>query len=175
MTRNLKELETLANSLRNQHNDLRVDNTYDILRTSAIINGFLNASYRKVRMKQNQVILLSFLLANGGVMTPTELKTKVFRSNNAIGSSLDGLDKLGLTKSSGSKTDRRLRRVTLTEKGLEMVKQILPVRRTLFTKATSCLNQEEQQALQSILEKLENHLLGTTRKIPKPKTKKFYF
>ncbi len=172
---NLNEIESLANSLKGQHNDVRVDNSYDLLRASAILNNYLSIGYRKTKLKQNHVILISFLLANGGMMTPTELKRKVFRSNNAISKSLDGLDKLGLTKSSRSKSDRRLRRVALTEKGLRIVKEILPVRRTLFVKAMNCLNQEEGEVLQSILEKLTKHLLSITGKAPKSKTKKFYF
>ncbi len=175
MTKNSKELKSMADDLRNQHKDLRVDNSYDLLRTAAMLNNFLNKGYRKLGMKQNQAILLSFMLANGGVMTPTELQNKVFRTNNAIGSSLDSLDKLGLTKSSTSKTDRRLRRVTLTEKGLEVIKRMLPIRRNLFIKPTSCLNKEELETLQRLLEKLENHLLDLTRKKPKLKSEKFYF
>ena len=171
----LNELESSANSLRDQHSDVRVDNSYDLLRASAILNNYLKLGYRKIKLKQNHVILICFLLANGGTMTPTELKTRVFRSNNAISKSLDGLDKLGLTKSSRSKSDRRLRRVTLTEKGLRMAKEILPVRRALFTKATSCLNQEERKVFQSILEKLMSHLLSITGKAPKSQTKEFYF
>ena len=175
MKQNAKQIENLASSLEGQHKDIGIDNTYDLLRTSAIINSYLGVSYRKIKMKQNQVIILSFLLANGGAMTPTELKTKVFRSNNAIGSSLDSLDRLGLTKSLRVKTDRRVRRVALTDKGLEAIKQILPLRHTLFAKVTSCLNKQEQKTLQSILEKLENHLLDITRKKPGQKTKKLFF
>ena len=170
-----KALQSLADDLRNQHKDLRVDNSYNLLRTAAMLNNFLNKGYRKIGMKQNQAILLSFMLANGGVMTPTELQNKVFRTNNAIGSSLDSLDKLGLTKSSTSKIDRRIRRVKLTEKGLEVMKQMLPIRRNLFVKPTSCLNREEQETLQCLLEKLGNHLLDITRKKSRLKSEKFLF
>jgi DNA-binding MarR family transcriptional regulator len=175
VVKKLQELQSLADELVGQHKDLRVENSYDILRTAAMLNNYLNKGYRKIGMKQNQVILLSFLLANGGVMTPTELQNKVFRTNNAIGSSLDSLDKLGLTKSSTSKTDRRIRKVTLTQKGLEVVKQILPIRRTLFVKTTNCLNKEELKTLQCLLEKLEDHLLDLTKKGLKSKRAKFYF
>lgn len=175
MKKRLAEIESLASNLKEQHDDLRVDNSYDLLRASAILNKYLHMGYKKINMKQNQVILLSFLLANGGTMTPTELRKKVFRTDNAISHSLDNLDKLGLTKSSGSKNDRRLRRVTLTDKGLEAVKQILPIRYSLFSKATSCLNQDEAKALQSILAKLENHLTDITGKKSKPKAKKLVF
>ena len=175
MKKSTKEIETLATSLKDQHQDMRVDNSYDLLRAAAILNKYLLAGYKKIKLKQNQVILLCFLLTNGGTITPTELKQKVFRTDNAISHSLDHLDKLGFTRSSGSKEDRRHRKVTLTEKGLEAIKQILPVRLALFTKATSCLNEEETRTLQSILEKLENHLLKITTKKPRQKKLKVVF
>ena len=52
-----KALQSLADDLRNQHKDLRVDNSYNLLRTAAMLNNFLNKGYRKIGMKQNQAIL----------------------------------------------------------------------------------------------------------------------
>jgi len=171
----LKKLESLIEIIRNQHNDLSVDNSYNFLRAAEIFNNYLNVGFRKTGLKRTQIIILSFLLANGGTMTPTELKSKIFRSINATSKSLDSLDKLGLTKSSKSKRDRRQRRVTLTEKGVELLEGILIVRRELFAQATSCLNQDDSEALRSILSQLENHLLGIMGKAPVPKEQKFYF
>lgn len=170
-----KEIDNLVKTLQDQHNDLRVDNSYNLLRASAMLNRNLNSAYSKINLKQNQVILLSFLLANGGTMTPTELKKRVFRSNNAISKSLDGLDKLKLTRSSRSKKDRRLRRVTLTEKGLEVLTEILPIRYTVFASATDCLNEKEAKAFQVILEKLEKHLISLEGKKQGVETTKFLF
>jgi DNA-binding MarR family transcriptional regulator len=175
MTKRSEELETQIEGLKNQHSDLRVSNSYDLLRVSGLLNKHLDIGYRKTKLKRIQVMTLSFILGNGGTMTPTELKSKVFRSDNAICKSLDNLDRLGLTRSSRTKTDRRLRRVTLTEKGLEVTKKILPIRRTLFAQAASPLTQEENEELQRILQKLSDHLLEITGKKPKTKEDKFYF
>ena len=119
-----EKLESLAENLRNQHQDLRVDNAFHFLRISRILDDYLNVEFRKTGLNRTQVIILHFLLANGGTMTPTEAKYIAFRSNNAISKSLDSLDKRGLTRSSRSKKDRRQRKVTLTEKGLADPKEI---------------------------------------------------
>ena len=108
-------------------------------------------------------------------MTPTEFQSMTFRSINAISKSLDSLDKLGLTKSSNLKIDRRKRKVTLTEKGLELLEKILTVRRDLFTQATSCLNKEQAEEFRSVLTQLENHLINIIVKAPDLKQKILYF
>jgi DNA-binding MarR family transcriptional regulator len=175
MPKRLEELEPLVESLKKQHSDLGVDNSFSILRVSGLLDKFLDLKYRTTGLKRAQIMILFFLLANGGTMTPTELKSKVFRSDNAISKSLDNLDKLGLTKSSRTKTDRRLRKVTFTEKGLNLIKEILPLRGQLFSQATSILNKKESEELQAILQKVMDHLLKISGKKPVKKKNNIYF
>ena len=136
MFKNNEEFKELTEVLQEQHNDLHIRNSFGLLRTAGLMDKFLDLGYRKTKLKRIQILILSFMLANGGVMTPTELKTKVFRSDNAISKTLDNLDKLGLTRSSGTKADRRLRKVTLTDKGMKTIREFLPTRADLFIKAT---------------------------------------
>jgi DNA-binding MarR family transcriptional regulator len=175
LIKNKEDLKQLTELLKEQHDDLRIRNSFDLLRVSGLMDRFLDIGYRKTRLKRIQILILSIMVANGGVMTPTELKTKVFRSDNAISKTLDNLDKLGLTRSSGTKADRRLRKVTLTEKGMKTIKMILPVRADLFIKATSSLTKEESEALESILQKIMDHLLEITGKREQTKKEKFFF
>ena len=73
--------------------------------------------------------------------------------------SLDSLDKLGLTVSSRTKKDRRLRKVSLTDKGLDLLEKSLPMRREIFTQATSCLDDDEGQELREMLGRMYIHML----------------
>ena len=159
MLKRLEQLDPLIESLKNQNEDLRISNSFYLLRVAALIDRTLDNGYRKIKLKRIQIMILSFMLANGGTITPTELKSKVFRSDNAISKSLDNLDKLGLTRSSGTKADRRIRQVKLTEKGLEVIKEMLPVRKMIFSDATGILSKKESEELQAILRKLIDHLL----------------
>jgi DNA-binding MarR family transcriptional regulator len=80
-----------------------------------------------------------------------------------------------LTKSKRSKKDRRERQVSLTFEGLKMLEEILPLRKELFSKATNCLKKGDPETFNSLLNKIENHLLNMTRKPSKSIQKKLYF
>jgi DNA-binding MarR family transcriptional regulator len=162
LIKNKEDLKELTDLLMEQEEDIHIRNSFDILRVSGLMDKFLDNGYRKTKLKTIQIRILSVMLANGGTMTPTELKTKVFRSENAISKTLDNLDNLGLTRSSHTKTDRRLRKVTLTEKGLKTLKKLLPIRAELFVQAANPLTKEESEALETILQKLMNNLLEIT-------------
>lgn len=153
-------METLIKSLNNQHKDINIDASYHFLHVSSLFNIFLDAEFSKAGLNRTQIMILSFLLAKGGVMTPTEFQIVNFRSINAVSKSIDSLDKMGLTKSTRTKADRRKRKVRITEKGLEQLEKILAVRHDIFAKATKCLNKQQAEELRSLLIQLEEHLFG---------------
>jgi MarR family transcriptional regulator, 2-MHQ and catechol-resistance regulon repressor len=170
-----KKIQGLDTKLRKQHDDISVDNTYTFLRISEALDIFLTRGFKKNGLNRTQVIILHFLLANGGTTTPTQIKNTIFRSINAISKSMDSLDKMGLTKSKRSKKDRRERQVSLTLEGIKMLEEILPLRKELFSKATNCLKQGDPETFKLLLNKIENHLLNKIRKSPKSGQNKLYF
>lgn len=159
MAKRSDKLESLIEVLDEQHKDYKVNDAYNFLRICGLMHKLFDVNYRKTGLNRTQIMILSFILANGGTVTPSELLNKVDRSDNAISKSLDNLDKLGLTKSTRTKTDRRYRRVALTEQGLDKLKEILPIRRRLFRRAFKPLTREEGEQLDLILQKILNHLL----------------
>jgi len=174
MRKRLKNLDVLSEALLNQRNNIRIDNSFELLRVSGLMDKYLDLGFRKLPLKRNQVMILNFILGNGGTITPTELKNKVFRSDNAISMTLDTLDKIGFTRSSRTKVDRRLRRVTLTEAGMKILEKIVPIRRELFEQATGTLTPTESQELKKILGKIMDHLFELTGKKSKEKSEAFF-
>ncbi len=170
MRKRLENLDALAEALEDQRNNIRIDTSFELLRAAGLMDRYLDLGFRKLQLKRNQVMVLSFILANGGTITPTELRNKVFRSDNAISMTLNTLDKIGLTRSSRTTVDRRLRRVTLTEMGLQALEKIVPIRHDIFEEATSTLTQEESRELKILLEKIMDHLFDLTGK----KSKEIY-
>jgi DNA-binding MarR family transcriptional regulator len=154
-----KYLEQFTELIKNQNSDLHIRNTINLLRIAALMDKYFDKSYRKTKLRRNQIKILNYLLANGGTMTPSELKDTIIRSGNATSKTLDYLDKHGFTRSSKSKNDRRLRKVALTTKGLTILEKLLPIRSKIFFKATSSLNQEESEAMESMLQKINTDLL----------------
>ncbi len=154
-----ERLDSLAKRLRVQANDLRFDNFLSFIYTFEIVNKYLDNELRKFGLNRTQMSILHILIVRGGTLTPTELSRRITRSKHATTRAVDSLESLGLTKSAGTKLDRRLRRVTITEKGLDLVERTMSLRHKIGSQAMQCLNQEEAEAFQTILRRFRKHVL----------------
>jgi len=126
-----ERLDSLAKRLRVQANDLRFDNFLSFIYTSEIVNKYLD----------------------------NELSRRITRSKHATTKAVDSLEMLGLTKSARTKRDRRLRKVSITERGLDLVEQTMSLRHTIGSQAMQCLDQEEAESFQTILRRFRKHMI----------------
>jgi len=156
---NSQRLDSLAKRLRVQANDLRFDNFLSFIYTFEIVNKYLDNELRKFGLNRTQMNILHILIARGGTLTPTELSRRITRSKHATTRAVDSLEMLGLTRSARTRRDRRLRKVTITEKGLDLVEQTMSLRHNIGSQAMQCLNQEEAEAFQTILRRFRKHVL----------------
>jgi len=156
---NSQRLDSLAKRLRVQANDLRFDNFLSFIYTFEIVNKYLDNELRKSGLNRTQMSILHILIVRGGTLTPTELSRRITRSKHATTRAVDSLETLGLTRSASTRRDRRLRRVTITEKGLDLVEQTMSLRHNIGSQAMQCLNQEEAEAFQSNLRRFRKHVL----------------
>jgi len=159
-----ERLNSLAKRLRVQANDLRFDNFLSFIYTSEIVNKYLDTELKKFGLNRTQMSILHILIVRGGTLTPTDLSHRITRSKHATTKAVDSLENLGLTKSARTKLDRRLRRVTITEKGLDQVEQTMSLRRTIGSQAMQFLDQENAEAFQAILRRFREHVIQLTRK-----------
>jgi len=156
---NSQRLDSLARRLRVQANDLKFDNFLSFIYTFEIVNKYLDNELKKCGLNRTQMNILHILIARGGTLTPTELSRRITRSKHATTRAVDSLETLGLTRSAGTRSDRRLRRVTITEKGLDLVEQTMSLRHKIGSQAMQCLNQDEAEAFQTILKRFRKHVL----------------
>lgn len=154
-----KRLDTLAVRLRAQAMDLRFDNFLSFVYTSEVVNQYLDAQLRKASLNRTQMSILHILIVHGGVMTPTELSHRVTRSKHATSRAVDSLDELGLTRSKRTKKDRRLRKVAITEKGLDKVENTMSVRHHIASQIMQCLTDDEVEVFKDLLRKLRKHVV----------------
>jgi DNA-binding MarR family transcriptional regulator len=154
-----ERLDSLAKRLRIQANDLRFDNFLSFIYTFEIVNRYLDNELRKSGLNRTQMSILHILIARGGTLTPTELSRRIIRSKHATTKAVDSLEKMGLTKSTRTRRDRRLRKVTITEKGLDQVEQTVSIRHDIASQAMQCLDQKEAEAFQTILRRFRKHVL----------------
>lgn len=161
-----KRLDSLARRLRVQFNDLKFDNFLSFIYTSEIVNRYLDDELKKSGINRTQMSILHIIIARGGTITPTDLSRRITRSKHATTKAVDSLEILGLTKSSRTKTDRRLRKVSITEKGLDLVEQTMSVRHKIGSQTMQFLNDKEAEEFQSILRRFRKHVIGLTEQSP---------
>jgi DNA-binding MarR family transcriptional regulator len=154
-----ERLDSLAKRLRVQANDLKFDNFLTFVYTSEIVNRYLDIELRKVGINRTQMSILHILIARGGTLTPTELSRRITRSKHATTKAVDSLEELGLTSSTKTKSDRRLRKVAVTEKGLDIVEKTMSIRHKIGFQAMQCLDNEEAEVFQDILKKFRKHVV----------------
>ena len=154
-----ERLDSLAKRLRVQANDLRFDNFLSFIYTSEIVNKYLDTELRKFGINRTQMSILHILIVRGGTLTPTDLSRRITRSKHATTKAVDSLEELGLTKSTSTKRDRRLRKVTITEKGLDLVEQTMSLRHTIGSQAMQFLDRDNAEAFQVILRQFRQHVL----------------
>ena len=148
----------LASDLREQARDLKVSNFLWFIYTSDVVNRYLDRELRKSGFNRTLMNILHNLVTHDGTLTPTELGRRVFRSDHAITRAIDTLEKEGLVKREGSSKDRRLRKVTITGKGLNLVKKGMPTRQVITSQAMSCFDREESEAFNTLLNRLRKHV-----------------
>ena len=153
-------IDSLAREIRGWANDMRSDNFLALLYTSDIVNKVMDTQLYKEGINRTRMGILSHLVTNGGTLTPTELSRRVLRSKHAITGAIDRLEQEGLVKREGPDKDRRIRKVTITRKGLNVLKKKIPLGREFGLQAMSCLDEKEAQALSHILKRLRKHMIG---------------
>lgn len=98
-------------------------------------------------------------------MIQIELSKRVFRSRYAITKLVDMLENNGWVERQPVKNDRRMNNVTITKKGLYLIKNIMDEMLDMSQLAVSCLNDKEHQELRAMNKKLRNHVTGLVEQL----------
>jgi len=127
-----KKWNSLADNLSQQYTDLHVENFLSFIYTADIVSEYLESMFKRAGLTQTQVVILYFLLAQRYSMTPTEISNYTIRTKDTITKAINKLNKMGVTKSIRPRNNRRQRRVLLTDKGLELLEEQLPIKKSDF-------------------------------------------
>jgi MarR family 2-MHQ and catechol resistance regulon transcriptional repressor len=95
-------------------------------------------------------------LSRGAPMSLTDLSTRIFRSNSALTSLIDRLERDGLVARTAHANDRRVTTVSLTRAGSETLAKIRVHHRPFLADMLSCLSAEELVTLTEMLSKIEH-------------------
>ena len=151
--------QPLADEIESQNSALRTGTFRNLLILSHIIEKYIDFKFSSDGFNQTQRMIVLSILGRRGFMTPTEISRNMLYIVDTVNKSINNLEKAGVTKSSVSKKDRRIRKVTLTEEGLNLAGKLLPQRYLAFCQAMDCFNEEEVAILQSLVKRLSEHVV----------------
>jgi DNA-binding MarR family transcriptional regulator len=131
-----------------------------IIRVTDSLDALVHKKIQGYGMNRSNLALLYHLIANEGEMTQTELAKAVSRTKQAIGLSLRNLEKHGLVSRRRVPKDNRMKMVKITEKGLQIASEILPMRKEIFIKALSCFSESQSKKTVKGLYKIRGKILA---------------
>ncbi len=162
----------IAKDIKAQAAELRVDTLLLFLNASDIISRFVDIEAREHPITRAGFNVLHLLILHNTVMMPTEISRRTFRSKHAVTKILDTLEKQGFVKRMevGSDTDRRVRNVTITQKGIDLVKKATTQSRERSSKMLfRSLNEEQLTSLNQILKIMKKDALELIQEFDREK------
>jgi DNA-binding MarR family transcriptional regulator len=162
-------IKTTSRALRAQSRDSRVKVFLSYLYTSDIFNKYLDTVLAHEKVTKAGFGVLHFLILNGGSMIPTTISKKTARSKYSVTRVVDTLEKMGLVERLSTGSDRRTRRIGITAKGLETVKNAtLASREELCHNIFRTLSDESITTLDGILRQVRKNILALLDDQPPP-------
>ncbi len=163
MVENLEHWKQTLESLvsgKNYHKSLYTQTIVTSFSSTAdVINTYLDIYFSQYSpLNRTGFQMLQILISNGGSMIQTELSRRVFRSRYTITKTVDILEENGWVERQQVEGDRRVNNVTITNKGLDLIKNSMDGMLEMSRLAVSCLNDDEKQELRTINKRLREHL-----------------
>ena len=163
MTESLNgDIESIAAEMANIDQDVRVRAFFRLLRVADVVNKYIEIGAAKVAMTPTSIAVILALLRHGGIVPQKDMAKEVWRSKQTVARVLDQLEREGVAKRLSVDKDHRVRNVMTTRKGLNRMKERIPLRFQISHAALSCLSQEEVEQLSAISRKLTRHLANLT-------------
>lgn len=158
MRNNNKKWQTLAAEVQRQNENPYLKCLREFMKLSHLLGKYLDTKLGVYGLNRTQRRIISFIVCRSKPMTPTELSKLTTLTIDSINKSIDNLDKMGLTRSYRYRKDRRVRKVTLTEKGLEMIENSLPLRQEVLSQAMGCFNPDEIKTFSEYIQRTLNQI-----------------
>lgn len=127
--------------------------------TADVIDTYLDIYFNQYSpLNRTGFQMLQLLIGNGGSMIQTELSRRIFRSRYTITKTVDILEENGWVERRPIEGDRRVNNVTITTKGLDLIKDTMDGMLEMSQMAVSCLSDKEKKELREINKKLREHV-----------------
>lgn len=134
-------------------------------RTHQNLINYLSYEFKEFNITPEQWILLNILKEKDGI-SQKELAVKSGRKQTTITRALDNLYKKNYIQREASANDRRVFLIFLTNEGLHLMEQLIPIAHSLLGEIFADFSQEEVDQLKMLLMKLNgaiDHRFGKVR------------
>ena len=160
-----KTIDSLAADIRSQSNQLKIKTFLSLLYTSDIVSRYVDMEIAKhtLRLKGYNLSragynILDVLILNGGTMISTNISKKIFRSKHTVTKIIDTLEKRGLVTRESAETDHRMKNVSITEEGVDLI------RRTSFAEGRKAVSHQVLLPIDKKQTEMLNNILRLIRK-----------
>ena len=120
-----------------------------------IQHSIMDVLQREYHLSEGKFCALVVLHQNNGGMAPSQLAEKVGVTRATISNMLQRLERDGLASVESAPGDGRSKVVRLTEKGRDLMQEVLPPHYLRVTKLLARLDEAEQKELIHLLKKME--------------------
>ncbi len=151
-----KKVRDVAQKIRALTPDAYLKANLSVSYAAMAMEQALDKMFRKYGLSHKRFLMLHILMENGGSMTMPELTQKMYVSRQAIALTVRFFEEKGIVTISDTRDNHRIKQITLTEKGLELVNEISmsEYRMHVHNIIMSVVNEREAAMLTDILDSL---------------------
>lgn len=124
-------------------------------RTNQKLINYLAREFKEYNITPEQWVLLNLLRENEGI-SQRELADKSGKDQTTITRALDNLHKKNIIKRLVSPNDRRILLIFMTDNGIFLMEQLIPIAQRVLKKVFKDFTQDEEDQLRRLLSKLYN-------------------
>ena len=153
-------LKSLATDIRAIATNFKYNISVQLLDTGLLLHKYISIRARKYGQSRSRLDTMYTLITHGGALKPSDLSKMTFRSKQNVTQIVDALERDGLVKRELVSKDRRTRRIIITRKGLQSIRESLPRTQEVTNAALPNLSREQIQELGTILRQIRKHLIN---------------
>jgi DNA-binding MarR family transcriptional regulator len=143
----------------NNNLDLKFNTIIELINIGTLLNKYINIESDRADYKYDFGHILIGLITYGP-MIQTELSEWMLCSTQRITLTLDRMEQEGLVKREPQSHDRRINRISITDKGFNWIKSsVAQYEKMILQSVPSSMSTKHLKELGIILEELRNHLL----------------
>ena len=152
----------MADEIREQATYQKVSTFLSFIYTADVVNRYVDIELAKQgTTSRTGISVLHNLILHGGSMTPTRISERIFRSKHTVTKIIDTLEKQGLVRREPIGEDRRTRMVSITRKGLDLIKRSSAEGRERVSREVfQPLNDNQIEELGTVLKQIRKYLLN---------------